>query len=413
LERRTVLVAAAVILGAAFVTFAVIALTGRDGGQSLLPSARPTASPSSSPSPSPSASASHSDEPSPSATPSEPSGPLEVAWEPVSEFGSRGIIEDLSFINGRWFALGYVDPDAAIWMSDDGRSWTQSQIDAIDRENERVVATRLAAIDGTLVAIGRFGAFSTDQMAWVTWTSNDGGATWTESRDETMFAPHAIVAGGPGLVAAGWEYAGTVPFDSWVAVSEDGIAWELLPTTLANTQISSLAMIGERIVAVGSLADEFERRPVVWYSDDGGSSWTAAEIRDSESPETMTDVIVTDDGLLAVGPGDGAHGGGAAWLSTDGTEWERFTIDAVAGAKAVASVDGGFVAVGNVRDELDIGAEFTWTSVDGRTWEAGREIDPGTVIVNGIGSDGSTVVAGGRCVGDVCDHVLWIGEVTR
>ena len=45
----------------------------------------------------------------------------------------------------------------------------------------------------------------------------------------------------------------------------------------------------------------------------------------------MADVIVTDEGLLAVGPGDGAHGGSAAWLSADGTAWERFTIDDVAG----------------------------------------------------------------------------------
>jgi hypothetical protein len=320
----------------------------------------------------------------------------------------------VSFINGRWFALGYVDPDAAIWTSDDGRSWTQSQIDAIDGGDERVVATGLAAVDGTLVAIGRFGAFSTDQMAWVTWASSDDGATWTESRDgPTPFATQAIVAGGPGLVAAGWEFTGTVPFDSWVAVSEDGIAWELLPTTLANTQVTSLAVLGERIVAVGSLVDEFARRPAAWYSDDGGNSWTAAEVPDGETPEAMTDVIATDAGLLAVGPGDGAHAGGAAWLSADGTAWERFTIDDVAGPKAVASVEGGFVAVGNVRDELDIGAEYTWTSVDGRSWEAGREIDPGTAILNGIGSDGSTVVAGGQCVSDVCDHVLWIGEVTR
>ena len=168
----------------------------------------------------------------------------------------------MSFVDGRWFAVGEVYPDAAIWTSDDGRSWTRSQIDAIDGGDERVVATGLAAIGDTLVAIGRFGAANTDQMAWVTWTSGDGGMTWTESRDgPTSFAPHAIVAGGPGLVAAGWEYAGTVPFDSWVAVSEDGTAWDVLPATLANTQVSSLAMLGERIVAVGSLVDEFARRP--------------------------------------------------------------------------------------------------------------------------------------------------------
>ena len=136
-------------------------------------------------------------------------------------------------------------------------------------------------------------------------------------------------------------------------------------------------------------------------------------VPDSASPETMIEVIATDDGLLAVGPGDGPHGGAAAWLSADGSEWERFTIDDVAGAVAVASVDGGFVAVGNVREELDVGAEFTWTSVDGRAWEAGREIEPGAFQVLGVVGSGSTAVAGGRCVGDVCANVLWIGEVTR
>ena len=71
------------------------------------------------------------------------------------------------------------------------------------------------------------------------------------------------------------------------------------------------------------------------------------------------------------------------------------------------------MTVGNTREELDVGAEFAWTSVDGRTWEAGQDIDRGPVRLNGIGGDGSIVIAGGQCVTDVCDNVLWIGEVTH
>ena len=398
--RRTVLVVAAVILGAAFVTFAVLALTGRDSGESPSPSASASAGASSSPSPTPSTSASPSDEPSPSPTPSEPSGPLEVAWEPVSEFPPHANVRDVSFVDGRWFAVGEVYPDAAIWTSDDGRSWTRSQIDAIDGGDERVVATGLAAIGDTLVAIGRFGAANTDQMAWVTWTSGDGGMTWTESRDgPTSFAPHAIVAGGPGLVAAGWEYAGTVPFDSWVAVSEDGTAWDR-PASDVGEYPGQLAYHARRAHRGCRQPGRRVRAPT---RPAGTRTMAAARgrrprCRAARQPETMADVIVTDEGLLAVGPGDGAHGGSAAWLSADGTAWERFTIDDVAGAVAVASVDGGFVAVGNVADELDIGAEFTWTSVDGRTWRpAVRSIPVRPFWTASAATDQRSSQAGSAC----------------
>ena len=99
--------------------------------------------------------------------------------------------------------------------------------------------------------MGSFVALSGDQIAWVTWTSDDGGATWAEDRDgPSPFPLEAITAGGSGFVGAGRDYVTGAEFNSWIALSAEGINWERLPVTLEG-RISSLTIINERIVAVG------------------------------------------------------------------------------------------------------------------------------------------------------------------
>jgi len=104
--------------------------------------------------------------------------------------------------------------------------------------------------------------------------------------------------------------------------------------------------------------------------------------------------------------------GAAAWVSSDGASWEQIPIATSADGRALAMVDGGFAAVGNAVGQ-DIGPGLSWTSIDGRTWEAGTEFGPASVRILAIDGDGSTVVAGGQCQSESCDSVLWIGEVSR
>jgi hypothetical protein len=409
-ERRKLAIILTVIIAAAAITIAFLAFVGRGepGASPSLsesPSATPSASASASASPSPSASA--------SASPSEPAGPIEVAWERAEGLEPEANVLAVSFADGRWIALGQVNPEAAIWTSDDGRTWTRAEIESTRAENEVTAVTDMAELDGRLVAIGAFGLMNSDQSAWMTWTSDDGGATWTERRDgPPTQALTAIVAGGPGLVGAGSNYVGTTPYDSWIAVSADGATWELTEAIFPTSQILSLAVIDERIVAVGSVFEgSSELVPAAWYSDDGGATWESGQVPGqvpgAGRTEFVSEVVATDDGLAAIG---GGNEGAKAWVSADGATWERVDIVDGVEARALALVDGGLVAVGIVGQ--DDAPALSWTSLDGRTWEAGVPLDDGPVQMLAADGDGTTVVAGGRCLGS-CETVLFVGEVTR
>lgn len=414
MERRNVLAVVTVFLAIAVVAIAFAALGGREPGASASPSPSASATASDTAEPSPSALASEAPSESPSS--SAEAGPFEIAWEPIEGLEADADINGVSFVDGRWFALGQVFPEAAIWTSDDGRTWARAEIASTRTENEVTTATDVVELDGQLVAIGAFGAMQSDQYAWMTWTSEDDGATWTERRDgPSPHALRAIVAAGPGLVAAGADYVGITPFDSWIAVSDDGVTWEQTSAVFDSTEIISLAVRDDRIVAVGvEFTDGGGVAGSVFSSDDGGVTWSAASLPDAagDGPEFLYEVVATVDGFVAVGNGPV---GASAWLSADGETWERIEIAASASiARALALVDGGFVAVGNVVGH-DIGPGYSWTSVDARTWEDGTEFSPGTVMILAADGDGSTVVAGGQCViaTESCEAVLWIGEVSR
>ena len=396
MERRNVLLVVGVIL-----------LAGCD--QSASPSPSSVAA-----SRSAAATATATAAPTATAEPTETAGPFEVAWEPISGLEREANVEGVSVFGGRWFALGSVSPEPAIWTSGDGRSWARAEIDSQRAEDEVSSVTDLAEVDGRLVAIGRFGMMDTDQVAWVTWTSDDGGDTWTEHRDgPSPHALRAVASGGPGLIGAGWDYSGTTPFDAWIAVSDDGVEWEKVSTTFETSEIHALVVVDDRIIAVGATYDdELERLPTARYSDDGGESWTAPEVPRGDGEESLYDVVVTDDGLVAIG--GGLDTGAVAWISADGESWERIAIVDGAEGRGLALVDAGFVAIGNVLGQEfgDFGPELGWTSVDGQAWETGQEIGDGSVQMLAVGGEGSTVVAGGECLGS-CDTVLWIGEVTR
>ena len=406
MDRRSAIALVAAIVVIAAVVVAVLVFD--DGEPTASSSSSAIASASASALASQSASAAPSA--SPSAAPSRPAGPIEVAWERVEGLEPGATVQAVSFVEDRWFALGQVFPEAAIWSSDDGRTWTRADIDGTGAPDEVTNAIGVAQLGETLVAIGSFGAMGTDQVAWVTWTSDDGGATWTEHRDgPASHALHAIVPGGPGLIGAGWAYGGTTPFDSFIAVSSDGIGWELTEAVFPSTQVSSLAAFEGRILAVGTASSPSGFSSAAWSSDDGGSTWSAAELPDAGRQfETAYDVIATDGGFVAAGGGiDGA----VAWLSADGATWERVDIVDGAVVRALAPVDGGLVAAGNVAGQ-NFGPQLSWTSLDGLAWELGETFDEAGVEILAADGAGDTVVAGGQCLGD-CATVLWVGEVAH
>jgi hypothetical protein len=284
-------------------------------------------------------------------------------------------------------------------------------IEAVGGTEVYSIATDVVEFDGALVAIGSWGAMNSDQSAWTVFTSTDGGATWTESRDGAApYALQAITTGGPGLVVAGWEYAGTTPFDSFIATSLDGIGWTLTDARFTNSEVHDLAVIGDRIVAVGNSwvdAPEFAPDTGAWYSDDGGVTWTAVEVPDGGTSETLSDLVSFGNGLVAIGGG----GSVGAWITSDGLTWQRFDVAATAQSVAVTTIRGSLVAVGNVIGQ-DIGPGASWTSADGQAWAETGALGDGSQRLSSVASDGEMLVAGGQCLAPSCATVLWVGVVT-
>ncbi len=398
-------------------------LFGGDPDPSPTPTASASASASAEPSEVPSAEPSEAPTEAPTATPmpSADAGPFEVAWTAATGVDADAQISAVKFLDGRWIAVGGVFADeaveAAIWTSDDGASWTAAEIDSTRAANEATAVTDVSELDGTLVAIGSWGIVPSDQRSWMTWTSTDGGATWTESREgPTGAALSAIAPGGPGLVAAGWNFGGITPFDSYFASSADGITWELAGGTIDDGAVQDLAVLGDRIVAVGAtFRDTGANDATAWYSDDGGDTWTAVDVPDGGNELSMVDLVPFGDGLAAIGNGGDSSVPlfvSAAWTTTDGETWEIFEVASGATANGVGAVDGGLVAVGNFAAH-DLGPGVAWTSTDAATWVEGGELGDGSVRLSAAGGEGDVVVAGGQCQSESCDAVIWVGEVTR
>ena len=415
MERRPILIAGAVVALVAVIIIAWIALGGRGSGDpepSPSVSGEPSASPTASPSPSSSPTEGPTEDPTPTPTPepTEAAGPIEVTWTAASGIDGGARITNVRFVDGQWIAVGGVDEDflsAAIWTTDDGATWTRAEIGDTRDPDQYTQVLDVAALDGgTLVAIGSWGIVPSDQFSRAIWLSTDGGATWTETRQQEG-ALNALVPGGPGLVAAESSGGGIGPARGWVATSSDGLSWERMPMTF-EANLLAIALSGDRLVVAGGGETGIpgESDAAAWYSDDDGATWTAIELPDAGVPEQVLSLVPFDGGLI--GTGDAA----SAWVSADGAAWEQATIADGAYAGAVAVVDGGFVAVGNLVGQ-DLGEGQSWTSTDGLAWDAGMPFGTANVRFSAAAGSGTTVVAGGGCASTACDVVLWVGEVTE
>ena len=387
----TVLLAAAIVIG--------LNVGGRPGV-----SGQPSASLPLSDSPTATESAS----PTATATPTAPPPPVaaSLAWEDLDgalEPGAR--VLGVTNISGRWFAGGGLGYGPAIWASDEDepRTWTTTTLDTPTDPDRYAQVTDILAAGDTLVAFGEWGARESDQFSRISWLSTDGGATWAEWRSNEP-ALRAVAHGGPMLIAASWDFGGTTPFDSFIELSADGITWErIAPDAMRRSQVSAIAVLGDRLVAVGGAFGSEGIGPAAWYSDDGGRTWTAAE---ADGAGVMVDVTQLGQGLVAVGGQEVPN----AWTTEDGITWTSQPIDEAGFVYAVTAVEtGGVVAVGN-NGPQDILEELAWSSVDGVTWQDAGAVPPAESQMSDIAAYGSAVVAGGTCRGDeACPTPLWLG----
>ena len=230
--------------------------------------------------------------------------------------------------------------------------------------------------------------------------------------------------------------------------SHDGIVWELVPdeagvfvgaevNALVETE-SGIAAVGGRIVEEVN-PDDFtteQTRPAVWLSVDGVDWERIPDDRiafpvDRTSPDvtpvpgSMSDVVVWEEHLVAVGWSTSREHFGAAWVSDlDGQSWKAAPKGLIGSEKAftevnaVSVVEGRLVAVGTT-----LSRPIVWSSPDAMTWSIAKSESalgsrlherPAQVAAGGVG-----VVAIGvhrRLVGPYLDpqeetqSIIWLSS---
>ncbi|HSQ36717.1 MAG TPA: hypothetical protein VLS92_02370 [Acidimicrobiia bacterium] len=326
-------------------------------------------------------------------------------------------------------------PDAAVWVSANGYSWTRVPDNEGSLGGPGIQLINAVAAGGPgLVAVGQDDPEGSLATGWVdsdaaVWVSADG-YTWTRiPRDEAIFGGPkgqrmmSVTAGGPGLVAIGSDYRdGSGWPDGAVWVSADGYAWSRVDDESVfggpgGQEILSVTAGGPGVVAVGS--GNSYANAAVWVSANG-YSWTRVPhdeaIFGGPLAQEMVSVTVGGPGLVGIG-GDSSDA--AVWVSADGYTWTRVDDEATLGGPgnqsgiAVAVWQEGLVLVG--KDESgDGGGVVFWVSADGYTWAripsdqsafgAAEDVEIGSVVGWGAG----LVMFGGDLSSSDWDAAVWV-----
>jgi hypothetical protein len=295
-----------------------------------------------------------------------------------------------------------------------------------------------------LVAVGSDGGAGpwdvagsdTDAAVWI----SPDGITWSRvAHDEAVFGGEdgqvmsAVIAGGPGLVAVGWDGKGILAdspdLDAAIWTSVDGYTWSRVPhedEVFGGAWINAVTVLGPGLVAVGGTGGyNVDGDAAVWTSPDG-ITWFRVPHDESvfggEDGQFISDVTVGGPGLVAVGSDGGIgpwdHNTGthaAVWTSVDGTAWFRVpNNDALLGTGgnpapmlSVTTGGPGLVAVGSDWAMPDRARTPVWTSPDGITWTR----VPDDETVRGVMLDVITGGPGLMAVGCVCNAswtpVVW------
>lgn len=240
---------------------------------------------------------------------------------------------------------------------------------------------------------------TTTMGAGPTTTASDGAPSmpWNRVPDDATFGGDedqvmsAVVEGGPGLVAVGWDVA-TRSAAVWT--STDGLSWSRVPHDESvfggngSQWMFGVAVGGPGLVAVGADSSGFDRAGAVWTSTDG-LSWSRVPHDETlfggDVHATINDVTSGGPGLVAVGWAGRPDTNAAVWTSSDGLSWSRVSASGAAlggeGTQEMRSVVAGgsvLVAVGrDVALEQPRSDGAVWTSGDGITWS--RVAAPGVL----------------------------------
>jgi len=354
-------------------------------------------------------------------------------------------ISDITRMGDRLVAAGRdpgedLNQDGVVLVSEDGFAWTRIAEGDPSLTAGMVIMNAITEGGPGLVAVGIGCDDDPEGVDWTcrsqarVWTSVDG-TIWTHTPHDTeVFGPNShmedVAATDLGIVAVGRLISKKVDEEALttrpaVWTSEDGVDWArawlgesfdlAIPTEGSWVESTMQAITvgpGGRLVAVGTVVDDFGVDvAAVWTSDDG-TTWERVP-HDSEvfaSPigldMIMYDVAAGQSGLVAVGregdfpPSLGSVSSAAVWTSLDGITWKRVNLDnetlgTVESISTIAASTTGFVAAGPSLSAWNADASpiTIWTSPDGISWQAVASLGVGTAS-SVVGTGPVVAVAG-------------------
>jgi hypothetical protein len=291
---------------------------------------------------------------------------------PILRFAGQAVPSDVTQAGGKLIAIGYVPPDwtPAAWTSTNSLDWAYHQIGTTAFTFPVALAT---GSQGGLVAVGR----QLDHP--IAWTSLDG-ATWQPHDVPVLGGMHAermtaVAATRFGYVAGG--SAGPELFERHARfwTSNDAETWQPVaddPAAFADAEVTGIAALGDKLVAVGWLGTaQLHTGGVAWTSSDG-EKWTRIDDPAFNDAAAASMIVSPFGGLLAVGS-DIEKKAALAWLTSDGQHWQRVTTGDYGDRRNlwmtdVAAVGDRVIAVGSSQ-ATQRASGTSWVSADGVTWE--------------------------------------------
>ncbi|MFI0450840.1 hypothetical protein [Actinomadura sp. 6N118] len=327
--------------------------------------------------------------------------------------------------DGRAVAVGSAGGDAALWSTQDGKSWTAGKGSgtALARPGFQMLLDVTGGKSGWLTvgfddSVPRRPIVLTSADG-ATWQAMDGDAQFKPEKDAlTTFAAASgpagyVIVGDEGLSATTWFSADLKKWERGKGIGSNALAAQ--PNS--NRWMRSAAGGSFGYVAVGgvrdpNVGDAPADRPAVWTSADG-KQWTLQQpqLPGGLREGFLSHVAAKGNTLVAAGTATtGSANMPLAYVSTDGGKtWRESKMpapDGVAGidVTALTETSKGFTATG-VTGRQGATDVVSWTSADGVSWTPSK---PGG---DGLDGDGDQQITG---LAALSDTLLGVGRtVTR
>jgi hypothetical protein len=212
------------------------------------------------------------------------------------------------------------DIHAAIWTSPNARTWTRVP-DSADFSHS---SAEWAFVWRDRIFAGGFGAF-TEAVGVKIWASDDGQEWTPQAADFGIGLAQGAIPFGDRLVLWGPSENICAPCKQTVWISQDGTTWSSAPDQRVFEGANFVTFIEHAggLLAAGSIGSESgETRAAMWTSPDA-LTWTQLEGLDAPADSEVSQLVVTEAGLLTAGTfrdSGGTHP--VVWVSPSGAdEW--------------------------------------------------------------------------------------------